>query len=134
MSEEEKKYYKGVGRRKTSSARVRVYPEGEGKFEVNQRSLEDYFSNPSSLKKAKAPLEISGLLSEVRVSVLVEGGGFNGQAEAVRHGLARALVELNPDFKEKMKEYGFLTRDPRMKERKKPGLKGARRAPQWQKR
>lgn len=129
-----KEYIEAVGRRKESSARVRLFPEGKGKFVVNGKKLEDYFSNKPSVKKARAPLEVLSLGSKVGVSALAKGGGFTGQSEAIRHGLARALVEFNPEFKKRMKKYGFLTRDPRMKERKKPGLKGARKAPQWGKR
>lgn len=134
MAEKEQKYWEAVGRRKTSSARVRIYVEGAKNVLINDKKIDDYFPLPALSQKALAPLKEARLLSKFKVTVKVRGGGINGQASAVQHGLARALVKFDPELKLKMKEMGFLTRDPRMKERKKPGLKRARKAPQWQKR
>jgi small subunit ribosomal protein S9 len=131
--EEIKKYFEAVGRRKTSVARVRLYPN-ENFFLVNQRPLEVYFPTLELRKIAKEALEKVNSLGKFGVSVRVKGGGIHSQAEALRHGLARALVLFNSEFKPVLKEAGFLKRDPRMRERKKFGLKRARRAPQWQKR
>lgn len=127
------KYVEGVGRRKTAVARVRIVG-GRGKFSVNERDLEQYFSLPRLRIVASAPLEKLKLSSKYNVSVKVHGGGPKAQSEAVRLGLSRALVLKNPDFKIRLHVLGFLTRDPRMVERKKYGLKKARRAPQWAKR
>ncbi len=136
MSAEDKKldYYEAVGRRKEATARVRIWPDKKYQFTVNEKKLEDYFSIEELVKKATAPLELFNLDSELAVTAKVRGGGTTGQAEAIRHGLSRALLLYNPEFRGKLKKFGFLTRDPRMKERKKPGLRGARRAPQWSKR
>jgi small subunit ribosomal protein S9 len=134
MAEKKAKYWEAVGRRKTSSARVRLYTEGTKNVLINDKKIDDYFPLPSLGQKAVAPLKEAKLLSKFKVTVRVRGGGISSQASAVQHGLARALVKFDPELKEKMKERGFLTRDPRMKERKKPGLKRARKAPQWQKR
>jgi len=128
------RYWEGVGRRKTAVARVRISTQGEKDFLVNEKKLKDYFSIPYLCQTARAPLELLKLLDKFKVSVKIKGGGICAQAEAIRHGLARALVKFNPNFRKKLKKAGFLTRDPRMKERKKFGLKKARRAPQWQKR
>lgn len=129
-----KKYYEGIGRRKTAVARVRILPKSKGKFLINEESLEDYLPTLELQEIAKAPLKTLKSLSKFEVSVLAKGGGTHSQAEAIRHGLARALLLLNKKFRKELKGEGFLTRDPRMKERKKFGLKRARRAPQWQKR
>jgi small subunit ribosomal protein S9 len=128
------KYYEAVGRRKTSVARIRIWSKGEGEFLINQKPLKDYFQTPTLQKVALDSLEQMKSAEKFKVSVVVKGGGISSQAEAVRHGTARALVLFNPDFRKKLKKAGYLMRDPRMKERKKFGLKGARRAPQWQKR
>lgn len=128
----EKKFHEGVGGRKTSTARVRIYPGSEENYVVNEESVDDYFQTDKQRKQAKQPLEVTG--EEIEVSVLVKGGGMNSQAEAVRHGLARALVEFNEDYRKRLKSEGYLTRDSRKKERKKPGKRGARRSPQWRKR
>lgn len=128
------KYWEGVGRRKTAVARVRIVTRGKKEFLVNEKKLEDYFSVDLLDKKATAPLDILNLLDKFKVSVRANGGGIDAQAEAIRHGLSRALVKFNPNFRKKLKKAGFLTRDPRMKERKKFGLKKARKAPQWSKR
>jgi len=128
------RYFEAVGRRKTATARVRLFTQGEKVFLINERPLEVYFPLTEFQNKAKDPLLRMKCQDKFKVSVLVRGGGFNAQSEAVRHGIAKALVIFNPDFRKRLKKAGFLTRDPRMRERKKFGLKRARRAPQWQKR
>ncbi|HSR32291.1 MAG TPA: 30S ribosomal protein S9 [Anaerolineae bacterium] len=127
------RYYEAVGRRKRATARVRLYP-GEGEVVINGRSLRDYFARPQDWRDATAPLELTDSQNQFNVSVLVSGGGSTGQAQAVRHGVARALLVAVPDSKSLLRRAGFLTRDPREKERKKPGLKRARKAPQYTKR
>ncbi len=114
-------------------ARVRIW-EGAADFLVNDQKLDDYFKVQALIKKVSSPLEEFKLSSKFKVMVIVRGGGPSGQAEAVRHGLARAIVKYNPDFQKQMRDLGFLTRDSRRKERKKPGLKRARKAPQFSKR
>jgi small subunit ribosomal protein S9 len=131
---ETEKYLEAVGRRKTAVARVRLFTRGEKVFLVNQKPLEKYFPIPDLQKTAQASLEKMKCLDKFRVVSLVRGGGLAGQAEAIRHGTARALTLFNLDFKKRLRRAGFLTRDPRMRERKKFGLKRARRAPQWSKR
>jgi len=126
-------YYEGVGRRKTASARVRLYP-GEGKVVVNDKPAEEYFSRQQDVLHLLEPLKVTGTAGRFNVSVKVQGGGVSGQAGAVRQGLARALLAANPDLRPVLRKGGFLTRDARMKERKKPGLKRARKAPQYTKR
>ena len=123
----------GTGRRKTSIARVRLL-NGKGNITINGKTLDEYL--PSDILKTivKQPLNVTGTESKFDVIVKVEGGGLSGQAGAVRHGISRALVEASEDNKAALKAAGFLTRDPRMKERKKPGLKKARKAPQFSKR
>jgi len=128
------KYFEAVGRRKTALARVRLFTRGEKAFLVKGKSLENYFPTSELREIAKAPLERMKCLDNFGVSAIVKGGGLHAQAEALRHAIARALVLFNPDFRKRLKQAGFLTRDPRMRERKKFGLKRARRAPQWQKR
>lgn len=125
--------YYGTGRRKESVARVRLVP-GDGKVIINKRDIDDYFGTETLKKIVKQPLELTGTEGLYDVLVNVRGGGFSGQAGAIRHGISRALLEANPDFRPILKKAGFLTRDPRMKERKKYGLKKARRAPQFSKR
>lgn len=120
-------YIATVGRRKTSIARVRL-SDGQGAVVINNKEVKDL--HPT----IKEPLELTGLAKKVDVSVKVMGGGATGQIEAIRHGVARALVKYSPESKTVLKKAGFLTRDPRAKERKKPGLKGARKSPQWSKR
>jgi small subunit ribosomal protein S9 len=132
--EKKPKYYEAVGRRKTATARVRLFTQGEKEILVNGKPYKEYFSIFSLQKKVQAPLEVLNCLGKFGFSILVKGGGLSAQAEACRHGIARSLVLLNPLFKKRLKKAGFLTRDPRMRERKKPGLKRARRAPQWSKR
>lgn len=123
-----------VGRRKSAIARVRMVKNGSGKIVINGRPMESYFTTFETRKRVQEPLVTAGQLEAVDVSVKVVGGGMHGQSEAVRHGIARALIELNPTFRKSLKKLGFLSRDPREKERKKFGLKKARRAPQWSKR
>jgi len=132
--EKEERYFEAVGRRKTATARVRLWTKGEKKIIVNDKLYDEYFPTLELQKIVTSPLEKINCLEKFRISVKVKGGGVHSQAEAVRHGIARALVLFNPSFKKKLKKAGFLTRDPRMRERKKFGLKRARRAPQWQKR
>lgn len=127
------RYVEGVGRRKTAVARVRISP-GRGAAYINSRPLEDYFRIAKERAVALAPIEALKQSGKFDVSVHIRGGGLEAQAEAVRHGLARALLRMNPVFKKRLRSLGFLTRDPRMTERKKYGLKKARRAPQWAKR
>ncbi len=130
----EKRYYQGTGRRKTAVARVRLFP-GNGEFVVNGKNPVDYFG-PRELyhKEIAQPLELTGNGTSFNVLVKVRGGGMAGQAIAVRHGVARALLDLNQELRPILKQAGLLTRDPRMKERKKPGLKRARKRPQYTKR
>lgn len=125
--------YYGTGRRKTSVARVRLIP-GEGKIIINDRDIDEYFGMEPLRIMVKQPLELTGTLGKFDVIAKVEGGGFSGQAGAIRHGISRALLKVDEGFRPILKKAGFLTRDPRMKERKKYGLKGARRAPQFSKR
>ena len=134
MYESKKKYNYGTGRRKSSVARVRVYENGTGSIIINGRDIDDYFGLETLKLIVRQPLAALGLADKVDLIVTVTGGGVSGQAGAIRHGLSRALVTLNPEFRPSLKAAGFLTRDPRMKERKKYGLKGARRAPQFSKR
>jgi small subunit ribosomal protein S9 len=128
------KYYEAVGRRKTAIARVRLYTKGDKMFLVNDLPFENYFKGAEFKNIIESPLVKMNCTDRFRVTARVLGGGINAQAEALRHGIARALVLFNADFKKRLKKSGYLTRDPRMKERKKPGLKKARRAPQWAKR
>lgn len=131
----ENKYYEGVGRRKTASARVRIYPDGSGEISINDKPAIEYFANQEDSKQVlTAPFKKTGKNDEFDISVIVRGGGKRGQLEASQLGIARSLVEYDKDLKNSLKQEGFLTRDPRMKERKKPGKKGARRGAQWQKR
>ena len=122
-----------VGRRKKAIARVRLIP-GEGKILINKRDLDSYFGYETLKTVVRQPLTLTDTLSKYDVLVNCKGGGFTGQAGAIRHGIARALVKVDADLKPAIKQAGFLTRDPRMKERKKYGLKAARRAPQFSKR
>lgn len=130
----EKRYYQGTGRRKTAVARVRLFPGG-GEMVVNGKSAEDYFGARELYHKMIAqPLELTGNQSSFNVLVKVSGGGPSGQAGAVRHGVARALLDMDAELRPALKKAGLLTRDPRVKERKKPGLKRARKRPQYTKR
>ncbi|MDO8436509.1 MAG: 30S ribosomal protein S9 [bacterium] len=127
-------YLEAVGRRKTSVARVRLFTRGGKEILINKKPLEQYFPSFVLRQVVLSPLEMMGCLDTFTIQVVLKGGGFSSQAEAIRHGLTRALVLFNPDFRKRLKRAGFLTRDPRMRERKKFGLKRARRAPQWAKR
>ncbi len=136
---DEKRYFEAVGRRKRAVARARLFTcrpfEGDnGKVKVNQKKYDAFFPTLELQETLLAPLRKMKSLNRFEATVLVKGGGIRGQAEAIRHGLARALVKFNPDFSKKLKRAGFLKRDAREVERKKPGLKKARRAPQWKKR
>ncbi len=125
--------YYGTGRRKSSVARVYLVP-GNGKITINKRDIDDYFGLETLKLITRQPLELTNTSSRFDVRVNVHGGGYTGQAGAIRHGISRALLEADIDLRPILKKAGFLTRDPRMKERKKYGLKGARRAPQFSKR
>jgi small subunit ribosomal protein S9 len=133
MYETENTYFYGTGRRKSSVARVRLYP-GTGKITINSRDIDDYFGLDTLKLIVRQPLALTGTTEKFDVIVNVQGGGVTGQAGAVRHGIARALLQYDESLRPALKKAGFLTRDPRMKERKKYGLKGARRAPQFSKR
>ena len=134
MYETKKKYFYGTGRRKSSVARVRVYENGTGSIIINGREINDYFGLDTLKLVVNQPLVATDLVGKVDVVVTVAGGGVSGPAGAIRHGLSRALLGLNAEYRATLKAAGFLTRDPRMKERKKYGLKAARRAPQFSKR
>ncbi|AZR74752.1 30S ribosomal protein S9 [Anoxybacter fermentans] len=125
--------YWGTGRRKTSTARVRLVP-GEGNIIINKKPISEYFSRTVCEQMVKQPLELTGTVGKFDVLVNVNGGGLMGQAGAIRHGIARALLEVDADYRPVLKQAGLLTRDPRMKERRKYGLKKARKAPQFSKR
>ena len=126
-------YFYGTGRRKKSVARVRVYA-GTGKITINNRDIDDYFGLETLKLVVRQPLTLTGLTEKFDIVCTVAGGGVTGQAGAIRHGLSRALLQYDENLRVQLKKAGFLTRDPRMKERKKYGLKGARRAPQFSKR
>ena len=134
MYESKRKYYYGTGRRKSSVARVRVYENGTGNITINGRDIDNYFGLDTLKMVVRQPLVSTDLLGKVDVVVSVCGGGVSGQAGAIRHGISRALLVANAEYRPTLKAAGFLTRDPRMKERKKYGLKAARRAPQFSKR
>jgi small subunit ribosomal protein S9 len=129
----ENQYYEGIGRRKTSSARVRIM-SGHGKFVINDKSFEEYFPRLGDLEKVLAPLRAVDMEGRLDISAKVKGGGITGQAGAVCHGLARALIKMDPELRSQLRVDRLLTRDARMKERKKPGLKRARKAPTYTKR
>ena len=130
---ETKPYFYGTGRRKSSVARVRVY-NGTGKVVINDREMDDYFGLETLKLIVRQPLVLAGVEGKFDIVVRVAGGGVSGQAGAIRHGIARALLAVDAAYRPALKSAGFLTRDPRMKERKKYGLKAARRAPQFSKR
>ena len=132
MAKAAQKFY-GTGRRKSSVARVFLMP-GKGNITVNKRTIDEYFGLETLKVIVRQPLVATDTLNKYDVYVTVKGGGYTGQAGAIRHGLSRALCEADAEFRPTLKAAGFLTRDPRMKERKKPGLKAARRAPQFSKR
>ena len=128
------KYFEAIGRRKTAIARVRLFTQGEKEIFINEKSYKEYFSGRELQDIVSSPLDKMKALEKFRISAKVKGGGICAQAEALRHGISRALVKFNPDFRKRLRKVGYLTRDPRMRERKKFGLKRARRAPQWSKR
>ncbi len=130
---ESKPYFYGTGRRKSSAARVRVYA-GNGNITINGRDIDDYFGLETLKLIVRQPLNLTDTLGKFDIVCTVAGGGVTGQAGAIRHGLSRALLQYNEELRPALKKAGFLTRDPRMKERKKYGLKAARRAPQFSKR
>ena len=129
-----KPYMYGTGRRKSSVARVHLIPNGTGAVTINGRDIDDYFGLETLKLIVRQPLVATGTVGKVDIEATVAGGGVSGQAGAIRHGISRALVVMNPEFRAALKAAGFMTRDPRMKERKKYGLKAARRAPQFSKR
>ncbi|PKL72774.1 30S ribosomal protein S9 [Candidatus Kuenenbacteria bacterium HGW-Kuenenbacteria-1] len=131
---ENRKYIYAIGRRKRAIAQVRYYEKGTGKIIVNNQDFTKYFPYFVWQKNITDPLTKTGKIDKSDISVLVKGGGKNGQSESIRHGLSRILVKIEQETKPILRKSGFLTRDPREKERKKPGLKKARRAPQWKKR
>ena len=132
MAKKEEKYFEAVGRRKTAVARVRIFEASKTQIIVNDKALDEYFKTEAQIKTAKEALEVTP--QKFKVSVKVKGSSLPSQAEAVRHGIARALEKFDPALRTELKEKGYLKRDPRKKERKKFGLKKARRAPQWSKR
>ena len=134
MYKSKKPYHYGTGRRKSSVARVHLFPNGTGSVTINGREMDDYFGLETLKLIVRQPLETVGLVGKVDIVATVAGGGVTGQAGAMRHGIARALLEMDAEYRPALKAAGFLTRDPRMKERKKYGLKAARRAPQFSKR
>ena len=134
MYKSKKPYHYGTGRRKSSVARVRLFPNGTGSITINGRYMDDYFGLETLKLIVRQPLDTTDLLGKVDIVATVTGGGVTGQAGAIRHGISRALLEMNAEYRPALKAAGFLTRDPRMKERKKYGLKAARRAPQFSKR
>ncbi len=127
-------YYEGLGRRKTATARVRLHADGSGQFVINGKPYQEYFGREADWKNLMMPLQLTRTEAQFDVTVLVQGGGITGQSEAVRMGISRALLKLDPEFRTLLRKAGILTRDAREKERKKPGLKRARKAPQYTKR
>jgi len=134
VSSKPAKYFETIGRRKEAVARVRLFTRGEKTFLVNKKPLEVYFPAFELQQVVKSALVKIKCFDKFKISAIVRGGGIKAQAEAIRHGISRALVLFNPDFRKRLKKTGFLTRDSRMRERKKFGLKRARKAPQWSKR
>lgn len=134
MYKSKKPYHYGTGRRKSSVARVHLFPNGTGAVTINGRDIDDYFGLETLKLIVRQPLNTTDTLGRVDIVATVTGGGVTGQAGAIRHGIARALLQMNEEYRPALKNAGFLTRDPRMKERKKYGLKAARRAPQFSKR
>ena len=134
MYKSKKPYHYGTGRRKSSVARVHLFPGGTGSITINNRSIDDYFGLETLKLITRQPLVTTATMDKVDIVATVTGGGVTGQAGALRHGISRALLEMNAEYRTDLKAAGFLTRDPRMKERKKYGLKAARRAPQFSKR
>jgi small subunit ribosomal protein S9 len=131
---ETRSYYEGCGRRKEATARVRLYTQGQGDFTLNDKPMTEYFSRQVDQAMANQPLQVTGTEGRFDISVKLSGGGVTGQATAVRMGIARALLKADPEYRKVLRQHGYLTRDARAKERKKPGLKRARKAPQYTKR
>jgi small subunit ribosomal protein S9 len=127
-------YYEGLGRRKSAAARVRLHTEGSGQFIVNGKPYQEYFCRDVDWRNSLQPLKLTQTEGQFDVTVMVKGGGVTGQSEAVRMGISRALLKVDPEFRSVLRKAGVLTRDSREKERKKPGLKRARKAPQYTKR
>ncbi|MCY3719602.1 MAG: 30S ribosomal protein S9 [Anaerolineaceae bacterium] len=127
-------YYEGIGRRKSATARVRLFPGGTGNIIINDREADDYLPRHGDLDNISEPLRAVGQERQYNISVHVQGGGISGQRDAIRLGIARALLKIDPDLKPELKSKDLLTRDPRVKERKKPGLRRARKAPTYTKR
>ena len=127
-------YYEGIGRRKTATARVRLHTDGSGQFVVNGQPYQEYFCREVDWKNLMIPLKLTGTDAQFDVTVLVGGRGITGQSEAIRMGISRALLKVDPEFGALLRKAGVMTRDAREKERKKPGLKRARKAPQYTKR
>ena len=134
MYKSKKPYHYGTGRRKSSVARVHLFQNGTGAITINGRDIDEYFGLETLKLLVRQPLAATEQLGKVDIVATVTGGGVTGQAGAIRHGISRALLEMNAEYRPALKAAGFLTRDPRMKERKKYGLKAARRAPQFSKR
>jgi len=134
IKEEVEHYFKAIGRRKTAIARIRLFTQGDKTILVNDKPYKEYFPILELQQIVDSAFDKMKALDKFKVIAKVKGGGFHAQAEAIRHGISRALVDFNPDFRKRLRRVGYLTRDPRMRERKKFGLKRARRAPQWSKR
>jgi small subunit ribosomal protein S9 len=130
----ERLYHEAVGRRKESTARARVFPGGAGDFIVNDKEVQQYFPRIGDIDKVRSPMLLTQLSDSVDISVHVSGGGVTGQVDATAHAISRALLKLDPDYRSTLRGAGLLTRDARVKERKKPGLKRARKAPTYTKR
>ena len=128
------RYFEAIGRRKTAVARVRLFTKGDKEFLVNNKPYQQYFQTAEDQEMSVSSMKKMKCLDKFRITAKVKGGGHTAQAEAIRHGTARVLVDFNQNFRKRLRKAGFLTRDPRMRERKKFGLKRARRAPQWAKR
>lgn len=133
-SDKKRQYFHGIGKRKTAIAHVKLFEGGAGEATVNGLKIKEYFGAVFLAENALSPITLSNLKGRLDVEVITRGGGKAAQSDAVRHGISRALLLLNPEFRSDLKHAGYLRRDARIKERKKPGLKRARRAPQWQKR
>ncbi len=134
VSPKKEKFFEAVGRRKTSVARVRIFPAGGGGISVNGKPYKEYFPVLELQQIVEAAFKAADSRQDLKTTVLIKGGGMHSQAEAARHGIARVLILMDPEYRKKLKQAGYLTRDARMRERKKFGLKRARRAPQWRKR
>jgi small subunit ribosomal protein S9 len=130
----DKKYIAAIGRRKNATAQVRLTPESKRTFVINERAIDDYFTVEEYRKVIQSPLALVETKDEFHISIVVRGGGISAQADAIRHGIARALEKYNAELRGELKSAGYLKRDPRRKERKKPGLRKARKRPAWSKR